>query len=222
MKVAVAWSGGKDSALALHRVMSRHDVKVLLTTITKPYSRVTMHGVRVELVRLQAESIGIPLEEVVIPYRCPDKVYRRIMSRKMGELMRRGVEAVVFGDIFLEDVRRFREENLREVGMEGVFPLWGEDTWKLSREFLQLGFKAVITCIDPRRLDPENLGRQYSLEFLGNLPPDVDPCGENGEFHTFVHQAPYYRTSIKYRLGEKVQRDGFLWIDLIPKKTEDP
>ncbi len=221
MKVAVAWSGGKDSALALHRIMGKHEVHALLTTITKPYSRVTMHGVRKELIKMQADSMGIPLEEIVIPPRCPDELYRRIMSKKMRDLIEKGVEAIVFGDIFLEDVRRFREENLKEVGMNGMFPLWGEDTWKLSREFLQLGFKAIITCIDPRRLSPEDLGKQYSLEFIENLPDNVDPCGENGEFHTFVYQAPYYKKGIEYRLGRKVQRDGFWWIDLIPEPTEN-
>lgn len=218
MRVVVAWSGGKDSVMAMHRILSEraHMVMGLLTTFTEGYDRVTMHGVRRSLVRLQAERLGYPLYEVFIPAKCDMETYGKIMSKTMMELKLRGVEGVVFGDIFLEDVRRYREENLSKVGIRPLFPLWGMDAGRLLEEFMELGFRAVVVCVDSRVLGPEFVGRELDKRFLESLPKGVDPCGENGEYHTFVYDGPIFRRRIVFKVGETVLRDGFYYTDLIP------
>ena len=214
----MAWSGGKDSVMALYRVLAKgiHEVGGLLSTFTRDYDRVTMHGVRRSLIRLQAKCLGYPLYEVFIPAKCNMETYDRIMTEAMVKLKSRGVRGVVFGDIFLEDVRRYREKNLSKIGMKSIFPLWGEDTKKLLEEFIELGFKAVVVCVNSKVLGSEFVGRQLNREFLENLPNGVDPCGEHGEYHTFVYDGPIFAHKVGFKIGEIVFRDGFYYVDLIP------
>ncbi|MFH1150923.1 MAG: diphthine--ammonia ligase [Actinomycetota bacterium] len=209
-KALVAWSGGKDSALALHRIAreDRLGVEGLLTTVTASYDRITMHGVRKQLLERQAESLGLPLLVAEIPAECGDEVYDRVMGEALDEASARGIEAIVFGDIFLEDVRRYREERLARAPMEAVFPLWGEDTGALAREFIDLGFRAVLTCVDSDALDGSFAGREYDGDLLADLPPGVDPCGENGEFHTFVWDGPGFARPLAIVRGEVVVREA--------------
>lgn len=218
MNVIVAWSGGKDSALALYTVLTgcRYNVLGLLTTFTEDYNRVTMHGVRRSLVLDQAEALDLPLYEVFIPKGCSIDVYEERMSRAMSNLKQIGVEGVVFGDIYLEDVRRYREENLAKIGVKAIFPLWGWDPYLTARRFIELGFKAVVVCVDSRILDESFTGRLFDQSFLENLSGDIDPCGERGEFHTFVFDGPIFRRRVNFKIGEIVLRDGFYYCDLIP------
>jgi uncharacterized protein (TIGR00290 family) len=216
-QVALAWSGGKDSALALHALRARGiDVAALLTTVTEGYERVSMHGVRRELVRRQAEAAGLPLVEVRIPPECPNGVYEERMARALGEHPLASIDKVAFGDLFLTDIRAYREERLASCGKRAVFPLWGEDTAALAEGFVAGGFGARVICLDPRRLDMAFAGRAYDESFLAELPPAVDPCGENGEFHTFVHAGPIFGAPVACVLGETVERDGFVFSDLVP------
>ena len=215
--LALAWSGGKDSALALARLRRDGvDVHALLTTVTEEYERVSMHGVRRELIRRQAEALGIQLVEVPIPPACPNDVYEERMGGALESPPLDGLKAVAFGDLFLEDVRRYREERLASVGKRAVFPLWGADTSALAREFVSHGFRAVVVCLDPRRMPRSAAGRAYDESFLAELPPGVDPCGENGEFHTFVSAGPLWPTPVACRTGDVVERDGFVFCDLLP------
>jgi len=213
-----SWSGGKDSALALHEVTKtgNYRVKALLTTVTEEFDRISMHGVRRSLLHAQASSLGLPLEEVRIPKNASNEIYeaqmRKLLTRYRGE----GVEEVAFGDLFLQDVRSYREERLGQIGMRGYFPLWGRNTTEVAGEFIELGFKAVICCIDPRKLSKEFCGREYDHSLLESLPSGVDPCGENGEFHTFVYAGPIFKDEIAIKRGEVVLRDGFYFIDLLP------
>ncbi|MBU1670322.1 MAG: diphthine--ammonia ligase [Actinobacteria bacterium] len=209
-KAIVAWSGGKDSALALHRIAreDRLGVEGLLTTVTASYDRITMHGVRKLLLERQAESLGLPLLLAEIPAECSDEVYDRVMGAALEEASARGVETVVFGDVFLEDVRRYREERLARVSMEPVFPLWGSDTGALAREFIDLGFRALLSCVDSEALDGSFAGREYDHDLLADLPPGVDPCGENGEFHTFVWDGPGFARPLSIVRGEVVVREA--------------
>jgi uncharacterized protein (TIGR00290 family) len=215
--LALAWSGGKDSALALGSLLRDGvDVRALLTTVTEEYERVSMHGVRRELLHRQAESLGIPLVEVRIPPACPNDVYEERMAGALASPPLEALEAVAFGDLFLEDVRGYREERLASVGKRAVFPLWGADTWALAREFVADGFDARVVCLDPRRMPRTASGRTYDESFLDELPPGVDPCGENGEFHTFVSAGPLFARPVACRTGDVVERDGFVFCDLLP------
>lgn len=218
MKIAMSWSGGKDSSLALHRMISdeRYDVLGLLTTFTREYDRVTMHGVRRKLIRKQADAIGLPLYEVFIPANASNEVYDRVMEDIMKKLIDRGSEAIVFGDIFLEDVRRYREENLKKVGVKGIFPLWGSDTLELAKYFIDRGFKALVISVDSNVLGRGYVGKSFNYEFLRELPKNVDPCGENGEFHTFVYNGPIFKNEVEFVKGKIVLREGFYYQDLIP------
>jgi len=215
--LALAWSGGKDSALAL-RALRREgvDVRALLTTVTEEYERVSMHGVRRELLASQADALGIPLVEVPIPPECPNEVYGERMAAALASPPLDRLDAVAFGDLFLEDVRAYREERLGTVGKRAVFPLWRRGTAALARDFVADGFRARVVCLDPRRLDRSFAGRAYDAAFLADLPPDVDPCGENGEFHTFVHAGPLFTRLVACATGEVVERDGFVFCDLLP------
>lgn len=219
MRVIASWSGGKDSALALHRALGSGDLQVagLLTTVTLPYDRVTMHGVRRALLLSQAESLDLPLTIAEIPSECTDLRYDEVMGKALSAAASSGVEAIVFGDVFLEDIRSYREERLARVSIEGVFPLWGEDSAALAMEFINLGFQAVITCIDSRALAGDFVGRDYDRALLADLPPGVDPCGENGEFHTFVWDGPAFAKPVAFTRGEVVVRDGrFHFQELLP------
>lgn len=217
--VLVAWSGGKDSALALHEVLAggAHGVAALLTTVTEDYDRVSMHGVRRVLLERQAAALGLPLEQVLIPKDASNGVYETNMAHALAAYRRAGVQAVVFGDIFLEDLRTYREEKLAPVGMRGIFPLWKRRTSELARSFISLGFKAVTTCVDTTMLGAEFVGRIIDERFLADLPASVDPCGEHGEYHSFVFDGPIFKEAVRFRVGEKVLRDErWYYCDLAP------
>jgi uncharacterized protein (TIGR00290 family) len=217
--VLFCWSGGKDSAMALHALQSAQSYRVtgLLTTVTEQYDRISMHGVRRVLLERQAASIGLPLHAVLIPPQCVNATYEARMKEALSEHLARGVQRVAFGDIFLEDLRVYRERNLAQLAMQAVFPIWKRDTRELARDFLSLGFRAIAVCVDPRVLDPSFAGRMLDESFFADLPTGVDPCGENGEFHTFVFDGPVFRTPIRFATGEKVLRDEFCFCDLTPE-----
>jgi len=217
--VLFCWSGGKDSAMALYALQSAREYRVtaLLTTVTEEYDRISMHGVRRVLLERQAESIGLPLHAVMIPPQCVNPVYEARMKEALSEHLAHGVQRVAFGDIFLEDLRVYREKNLALLEMDAVFPIWKRDTRELARDFVRRGFRAIAVCVDPRVLDPSFAGRLLDESFFADLPPGVDPCGENGEFHTFVFDGPIFQKPIHFRVGEKVIRDGFCFCDLLPQ-----
>ncbi|HEY2939938.1 MAG TPA: hypothetical protein VGJ27_09000 [Gaiellaceae bacterium] len=216
MTVALSWSGGKDSALALWTLRRQElEPHVLITTVTEGYERISMHGVRRELLRRQAEALGLPLVEVVIPPACVNEVYEARMAEAFAEEPLSRTDAVAFGDLFLEEVRAYREERLAAGGKRGLFPLWGRNTAELAREFLDAGFEATVVCVDPNALDGSFSGRRYDGRLLAELPDSVDPCGENGEFHTFVHAGPVFDESIAHERGDVVERDGFVFCDLV-------
>jgi uncharacterized protein (TIGR00290 family) len=214
---ALSWSGGKDSALTLW-TLRREGVEpeALITTVTDVYERISMHGVRRELLARQADAAGIPLVEVRIPPACVNEVYEARMAQAFASPPLSDVEAVAFGDLFLEDVRAYRERRLAANNMRGLFPLWERDTGVLAREFIAAGFQAIIACLDPRVLDASFAGRAYDGQLLAELPASVDPCGENGEFHTFVHAGPIFAEPIACETGEVLERDGFVFCDVIP------
>ena len=217
-KALFAWSGGKDSALALYEITRQQetDIAALLTTVTEGYDRISMHGVRRELLAAQAEALSYPLEEVCIPPQCTNELYEQRMQQALEKYRQVGVTHTIFGDLFLAEVRAYREERLSRIGMHGIFPLWGSNTSDLARQFIQLGFRAVVVCVDATVLGGTFVGREYDEKFLGDLPDEVDPCGENGEFHTFVHAGPIFRHSIPIEHGEQVLREErFYDCDLI-------
>jgi uncharacterized protein (TIGR00290 family) len=212
--VALSWSGGKDSALALWEMRRRGwGVRTLLTTVTQTFGRVSMHE---ELLHAQAASVGLPVYKVGIPFPCPNELYRERMGRAVAALLAEGVDAFAFGDLFLEDIRAFREAQLAPTGKPIHFPLWGRNTAALAQEFLAAGFRAHVVAVDPRRLDPSFVGVPYDAAFLERLPTDVDPCGERGEFHTFVYAGPIFSRPVAVEVGEVVERDGFWFADLRP------
>jgi len=218
LDLLLSWSGGKDSALTLRVLLrsGRHRVRALLTTVTEEYDRVSMHGIRRELLHAQAQSLGLPLEEVWIPRDASNAIYEKRMRVALEKYLDLGVTRVAFGDLFLADVRAYRETRLREIGMRGIFPLWHGKTDRLAEQFVDLGFKAVTCCVDSRRLSRGFCGVPYDREFLARLPRGVDPCGENGEFHTFVSDGPLFKSKIDFDLGKVVSREGFYFADLIP------
>ena len=223
--VVLTWSGGKDSALALHSLKNSRQYKItsLLTTITKDYNRISMHGVRSILLDNQSESLGLPIEKVFISKNSSNEEYENQMSKKLLFYQRQGISSVAFGDLFLEDIRTYREQNLSKVAMKGIFPLWKKNTQELACQFIELGFKAVIICIDSQNLDKKFVGRYFGRQFLSDLPANVDPCGENGEFHSFVFDGPIFKKSISFKIGDIVLRKKrFYFCDLIPdgQKTE--
>jgi uncharacterized protein (TIGR00290 family) len=221
-KAWLAWSSGKDSAWALHTVRQAGDFEIvaLLTTINRTNARVAMHAVRECLLEQQAAETGLPLVKVPIPAGCVNEEYERAMSDAMARARADGVFHVVFGDLFLEDVRAYREKQLASCGMKGVFPLWHKDTHRLSQDMLAGGLSAFITCIDPSKLSRNFAGRQFNADLLKALPPDVDPCGENGEFHTFANAGPMLRLPISVVAGDVVERDGFVFADLLLEQPE--
>jgi uncharacterized protein (TIGR00290 family) len=216
-KVLLSWSGGKDSALAFHEISQdqRYEIVGLLTTVTEDYRRISMHGVREALLEQQARSIGLPVSKVLISKNGSNEEYESQMKEVLLKFQQSGVSAVVFGDIFLEDIRKYREGNLARVGMKGVFPNWKKDN--LPQTFIYSGFKAIVTCVDAKALDKKFVGRLLDEEFLDELPASVDPNGENGEFHSFVFDGPIFQKKIDFILGEVVHRDGFYFCDLEPQ-----
>ncbi|MHC5039404.1 MAG: Dph6-related ATP pyrophosphatase [Planctomycetota bacterium] len=220
-KTLVSWSSGKESAWALHTVLRNPErvVAGLFCTVNRAFDRVAMHGVRIDLVKRQAKSVGLPLEIIEIPYPCSDGEYEVLMARFVERARADHVEHFVFGDLFLEDVRGYREEKLKGCGIEPLFPLWGMPTHALSREMIRSGLRMVITCIDPKQAPAECLGKEFDESLLDSLPESVDPCGENGEFHGFVFDGPMFRERIEITVGEIVHRDGLVFADLLPKNS---
>lgn len=217
-KIAIGWSSGKDSALSLYYLRQQgYDVFCLLTTITTDYKRVSMHGIREELLELQAKSINLPLKKVYIPKGCTNAIYEEAMEKVCLELKNNGITKIGFGDIFLEDVRKYREDKLAKIGMSGIFPLWGKDSKRLALEFIDLEFKAKLVCIDCQQLSGDFVGEEFDRTLLENLPSGCDPCGENGEFHTFVYDGPIFSIPVSIKTGEKVLRDNrFYFCDVFP------
>jgi uncharacterized protein (TIGR00290 family) len=199
----------------------RFEVVALVTTVTEGYDRVSMHGVRCSLLRQQANALGLPLVEVTIPPAATNEVYERRMGETLGGFSAQGVRRVTFGDIFLEDLRAYRERQLGSLGMECLFPIWKRDSAELVRTFINLGFRAITTCVNPRLLDPSFIGRVIDRNFVDELPPNVDPCGENGEFHSFVFDGPTFRSPIPFTRGEVVLRDSFFFCDLLSENPAD-
>jgi len=220
-KVLFSWSGGKDCAIALYEILKgkKYEIVSLLTTITEDYDRVSLHGVPRILVEQQAKSLGLPIEEVFISKDSSNEEYESRMKETLIKFKQAGISLVVFGDVFLEEVRKYRENNLSKLGMKGLFPIWGRDTVELTRSFIALGFQAIITCVDARVLDKRFVGRIIDGSFSAQLPPNVDPAGENGEFHSFVFDGPIFRERIAYKPGKQVLRDSFYFCDLLPTKT---
>lgn len=218
-KLLLSWSGGKDSAMALYELEKAREweIAALLTTVTGDYDRVSMHGVRRELLESQAESLGLPLETILISKTCTNEEYETKMQRSLERFKSQGITNVAFGDIFLEDLRKYREDKLAIVGMEAVFPIWKRESSKLAQSFIRLGFQAITTCVDGQALDGRFAGRHYDQQFLAELPQGVDPCGENGEFHSFAFGGPIFKTPIAFEKGETVLRDNrFYFCDLLP------
>jgi uncharacterized protein (TIGR00290 family) len=217
-KALVAWSTGKDSAWALHEVQQAREVEVvgLLTTVTSEFGRVSMHAVRELLLDDQANALGLPCRKVRIPWPCVNEVYEREMAEALSEARRAGVTHVVFGDLFLADVRAYRESRLIGTGITPLFPLWERDTKQLAQDMLAAGLRATLTCVDPRRLDRSFAGRAFDESLLARLPASVDPCGENGEFHTFVSAGPMFPSPLDVSVGEVVEREGFVFADVVP------
>ena len=217
--ILMSWSGGKDSCMALHELtrVSKCDVAALLTTITEDYDRISMHGVRRVLLERQAASLGLKLHDVFISKSATNEQYEMKMAEALLTYRSQGIDTIGFGDLFLEDIRAYREEFLARFEMKGMFPVWRRNTTEFIRDFINLGFKAVLTCVDAELLDESYAGRFIDSEFVKSLPPGVDPCGENGEFHTFVFDGPIFREAIRFRVGETVLREHFWFCDLIPE-----
>lgn len=217
--LAVSWSGGKDSALVLWALAREHGLwpDALITTVTDTYGRVSTHGVRRGLLARQASAVGVALVEVAIPAHCPNDVYEQRMDQALASGTLRGIETVAFGDLFLDDIRAYREARLAAADKRALFPLWQRDTATLARAFIAAGFEAILVCVDPAKLDPSFAGRRYDHDLLADLPPSVDPCGENGEFHTFVYAGPLLSQPIACDVGQTVKRDGFIFCDLLPR-----
>ncbi|HEY5091591.1 MAG TPA: ATP-binding protein [Polyangia bacterium] len=217
-KALLAWSSGKDSAWSLQVLRSEAEVQVvgLLTTINEAFDRVAMHAVRTELLRAQADAADLPLWPVPIPWHCSNAAYEAAMAAVLVRAAADGISAVAFGDLFLEDIRRYREERMNETGLRPLFPIWGTPTAALATRMVEAGLRARLTCVDPAKLDPRFAGRDFDAALLADLPPSVDPCGENGEFHTFTYDGPMFRHPIAIRAGEVVTRDGFVFADLLP------
>jgi len=218
-KIIVSWSSGKDSAMALHEIQKtgEYEIVALLTTLTRDYDRISMHGVRRVLLERQADLLDIYLEKVLISKGTSNEEYEAIIEETLRKYVDMGVSTVAFGDIFLESLRQHREDNLAKIGMDAIFPLWERDTTQLAHEFVDAGFKAITTCVDTKVLDGKFVGRTFDEQFLAELPAEVDPCGENGEFHSFVYDGPIFREQLVCTKGEAVLRDNrFYFCDVIP------
>lgn len=234
MNAVMNWSGGKDSTLALYRCLKQPDctVQTLFTTLSNSLRRITMHGVREELLEQQAQAIGLPLVKMELPSSNTMEAYQELMARHLKDFKQQGVNTAIFGDIYLEDLKEYRENQLKKLDLKGHFPLWKEPVHTILQEFISLGFKAVVVCCNANLLDESFLGRIIDQQFINDLPPNVDPCGENGEFHTFVVDGPIFKEPVNYKLGEKVYKrypsskatpnleTGFYFIDLHPVNTE--
>lgn len=218
-RVLLSWSSGKDSAWTLHVLQQQADVEIvgLLTTLNEEADRVAMHAVRHDILRAQADAVGMPLWPVMIPSPCPNETYEQRMGEAMQRAEQEGITHVAFGDLFLEDVRNYRIKNFEGSKLEPIFPIWQEPTEQLAGQMIDSGIEAYVTCADPKQIDSSFAGRKFDHKFLDDLPENVDPCGENGEFHTCVLNGPMYRQPIEAKVGEIVERDGFFFADLIIK-----
>jgi len=216
-KVWLSWSTGKDSAWALNvlRMDRRYELDGLFTTVTHEFDRVSVHGVRVSLLEAQADKLGLPLHKAVLPWPCSNKIYEQTMDSVWETAINSGVHSIAFGDLFLEDVRQYRVNLLNHTGLDPIFPIWGQPTQDLAEKMIESGLRAAITCVNPEYLPEDFAGRQFDAELLDSLPPKVDPCGENGEFHTFCHTGPMFSTPIHVKAGEVVNRSGFVYADLL-------
>ncbi len=220
-KTLISWSTGKDSAWACYQLKNQpeYDLVGLFCTINKNFSRTAIHAVRIELLQMQADSIGLPLDIIEIPHPCSNAEYEGIMQKFVAGAKSRNIECFAFGDLFLQDIRDYRIEQFKDTGITPVFPLWHQATDKLAMEMINGGLKAVITCVDPKQLNDQFVGQYYDQAFLNALPENVDPCGENGEFHSFVFDAPMFHQKINISVEEKVERDGFVFVDVIPHRV---
>lgn len=221
-KILLSWSSGKDSAWSLHMLRQEsYEIAGLLTTFNSAFDRVAMHSSRRSLVERQAQAAGLPLVPVPLPWPCSNHDYECAMRKVCDEALAQHVQAIAFGDLFLEDIRAYREKQLQGTGLEALFPLWKKPTAELAREMLRGGLQAKLVCVDPAKLSSDFAGRDFDEALLRDLPPQVDPCGENGEFHTFVHAGPMFAQKIPVAVGERVQRDGFWFVDLEEDSTSD-
>jgi len=218
-RTLLSWSTGKDSAWSLHvlRQQNEHKVVGLLTTFNQAANRVAMHAVRRSLVEAQAKELGVPVWEVDLPQPCSNADYELIMKETCETAVQSGIECIAFGDLFLTDVRAYREKQLENSGLQPVFPVWGMPTRELAHSMINSGLRAKLTCVDPKRLAPEFVGRDFNEQLLSDLPQAIDPCGENGEFHTFVYAGPMFEHNLSVEVGEIVSRDGFVFADLSPR-----
>lgn len=218
-KILLAWSSGKDSAWALHelRQQGQYEITGLMTTINSAFDRVAMHSTRRALVEMQAEAAGLPLIPAPIPWPCSNAEYEGAMKRVCDQALAQGISGIAFGDLFLEDVRAYRERQLQGTGLEPLFPIWGQPTRELAQEMVKAGLRAKLVCVDPKQLPASFAGRDFDQSLLDDLPATADPCGENGEFHSFVYAGPMFQREIAVRTGEKVERDGFLFCDVLPE-----
>ena len=218
-KLLLSWSSGKDSAWTLHRLRlsDYYEIVGLVTTVNETYARIAMHAVRESLLECQAAATGLPVWRVPLPHPCPNEEYERRMRALIARARDAGVTHMAFGDLFLADIRAYRERQLTDTGITPVFPLWGLETATLARDMIAGGLKAVLTCIDPRRLPPDCAGAQFDLDLLARLPREVDPCGENGEFHSFCYDGPMFDKKIAVAVGDVVTRDGYTFCDLLPE-----
>jgi uncharacterized protein (TIGR00290 family) len=219
-KTLLSWSSGKDSAWALHILRQQPDIDVvgLFCTINQEVERVVMHAVRIELIYRQSQNVGLPIRLIPIPRPCSDSEYGTIMKNFVEQAKQQGIECFAFGDLFLKDVRMYREANLAASGITPIFPLWGMPTEKLSKEMVNSGLRAIITCVDPMHLSADFAGQEYGESFLERIPANVDPCGENGEFHSFAYDGPMFKKPVNITIGETVSRDGFIFTDLLPEQ----
>jgi uncharacterized protein (TIGR00290 family) len=217
--VLMSWSGGKDSCIALYEIQRARVYRVvaLLTTLTRDYDRISMHGVRRVLLERQANSLGVPLHQVLISKDATNEEYEMKMCEAFLVYRERGTESIVFGDLFLEDIRAYREQFLARHNMRGLFPVWKRNTSSFIKRFIELGFRAVVTCVDSKMLDQSFAGRTIDEAFISSLPSHVDPCGENGEFHSFVFDGPNFSQAVKFSIGETVSRESFWFCDLLPE-----
>jgi uncharacterized protein (TIGR00290 family) len=218
-KVVLSWSGGKDSAMAAYQMLAsqKYEIAALLTTVTEDFDRISMHGVRRELLERQADSLAIPLHKILIPKVCSNEIYEARMRDALDHFKALGISQIAFGDLFLADVKQYRDERLAQAGMTGLYPVWMRDTDELVRTFLGLGFKAILACVDTHAIDASFAGREIDSDLLRDLPDSADPCGEYGEYHSFVYAGPIFKKSIACRAGERVLRDErFNYCDIVP------